>query len=98
MLSKRTRRNLAQKEPTPNGPCGGTGIWYLTPARHWCKMPDADVAIHVLGGGVLYDSWNYVDSNQHDAAWLDGSIVLKSKKDGDYRSVVLNSKCRWKKK
>ena len=92
MLSKRTRK-IAQSKAPAKGPCGGDGIWYLEPARHWCKMTDAEVALFLLGGGELHEKWGAAN---FDKAWLDGTIALK--KDDGYKSVVLNSKCRWAKK
>ena len=94
MLSKRTVTNKRQTKPPEPGPCGGTGIWYLAPARHWCKMTDAEVALFLLGGGELHERWSQAD---FDKAWLEGTIGLRME-DRSFKSVVLNSKCRWKKK
>ena len=94
MLSKRTRKNRKQKEPPLTGPCGGMGIWYLEPARHWCRMSEAEVALFILGGGELHERWGQANS---DKAWLEGTIALRME-DRSFKSVVLNSKCRRVKK
>lgn len=103
MLAKGTHMVRDKDAPDP-GPCGGTTIWSFMPRRHWCEMTEADVAMHLLSGHEIKDVWNPED---REDAWINGTLVLswKAKDTPDsnweknkYYSVVLHSKCRWKKK
>lgn len=77
--------------PPPDGPCGGVGIWDLVPPRHWCRLTDEEVALHLLGGLPVHDTWNWP---QDAKAWEPRHRIV-FKRGPHYMSVVYNTKCRW---
>ncbi len=103
-LSAKTR-TWEDKTAPPDGRCGGRGIWNLVPRRHWCRMSDAEVAVHVLAGEPIYDKWDTIETdNKTDKAWIYGTLVLRSKHDQltrqgrlltVYERVRLNTQCPW---
>ena len=95
-LSRKTTY-VTDKTAPPPGPCGGTAIWMMRPFRHWCRMDEAEVAMHVLAGGEFVTDWpSQVSATQHEDAWVYGTMVIK-RPDGRYEHVRLHSECRWAK-